>query len=126
MKLTNKQIQDSIPGLLSLSKVKMPAKAAFIVAKATKKLQEIGETLDGTIKGLWDKYADKNEDGTLKIEDNRLTFSKDNFPKFQEEVKELMAVENPIDGLRQLTLVELADAEVDPAMLMALDWLIAE
>jgi hypothetical protein len=124
MKITNLQVQDSIPALETLSKVKLPAKAAFAIAKSIRKLQEIDVSINKVLTDLYNKYGDKNEDGTLKIKENKLTFAGDNFKNFIKEKQDLMLAENELVGLRVIKIDELGEASVEPSVLGMLDWLI--
>jgi hypothetical protein len=124
MKITNLQVQDSIPALETLSKVKLPAKAAFAIAKSIRKLQEIEVSINKVLTDLYNKYGDKNEDGTLRIKENKLTFAGDNFKNFIKEKQDLMLAENELVGLRVIKIDELGEASVEPSVLGMLDWLI--
>lgn len=127
IRLTNREILESAAALASLGQVKLPAKAAYAVAKAANKIGDLEKTIRGVQRTLWDKYGEKGEDGKLKVDSNNMfVIPAANSADFIKEHNELLEVPNEIHGLRQVTLTELKDATVEPSVLMHLDWFIKD
>lgn len=126
MKLTNAQVLDSAEALKSLSSCKMNAKTAYVIAKSVRKINELVGDIQKVLEKLWDKHGDHTADGKLNIVDGKLTFSEQKRAElYNAEYIELLAVSNDIEGLKPLKLEELT-SDIEPSVLVPLDWLITE
>lgn len=127
IKLTNAQVLESTGALATLGQVKLPAKAAYAVAKAASKLGELEKSIRTVQRGLWDKYGDKDEAGKLKVgEGGQITVPAAKSAEFVKELNDLLEIPNEVSGLRLVTLDELGDVSVEPAALVPLGWLIKD
>lgn len=127
IKLTNREVLESAAALAALSQVKLPAKAAYAVAKAVGKLGELEKTIRGVQKTLWEKFGTKGEDGKLKVNpDNTFVIPADKSADFVKEHNDLLAESNDVAGLRQVTLTELSGATFEPSVLVPLDWFVKD
>lgn len=125
--LTNLQILNSLQGLSELNKLKLPAKTAYAVAKLAKKVGGLHETLSTVINELYQKWAEKDEDGKVKIMDDKgsITIPRENVPSLNKEYEELMKVTNQVSG-KKLSIADLGDITLAPEVLMHLDWLLED
>jgi hypothetical protein len=127
IKLTNREVLESNAALATLSQVKLPAKAAYAVAKALGKLGDLEKTIRGVQKTLWEKFGEKGEDGKLKLAaDSTFVIPAAQSADFLKEHNELLAEVNEISSLRQVTLTELGSASLEPATLLPLDWFVKD
>ena len=92
MKLTNRQIVSAVPALNALNVMKLPVKTSFRVVKASRVLDEALEDYNKTLKKLQEEYAEKDDDGKMKVEEDKIIF--DDFEGFEEAFNELLDIEN--------------------------------
>lgn len=115
MKLTNGEIFNAKEPLLELTKEKFPVKVSYGLAKLAAKLNDQLQVIEKVRQGLITTYGEKDPDNPTRI---RVDPQSKGFPKFMEELGELMAQETEI----VIEVVTLPDTlEVQPAVLMALD-----
>lgn len=127
IKLTNREILEAAAALTVLGQVKLPAKTAYAVAKAASKISDVEKTIRGVQKALWEKFGEKDDKGKLKVtEAGTFTVPAATSAEFMKEHNELLGVTNDVEGLRQITLTELKDAAIEPAVLMHLDWFLKD
>lgn len=128
IKLTNREVLASTQALIQLGQLKLPVKAAYAIAKAGNKLTNIETTVREVQKKLWEKYGEKDDAGKLKIDqsNNTITIPPTQRDAFNKDHEDLMAEGNEITGLRQITLTELQEAKVEPAILAHLEWFIKD
>lgn len=128
VKLTNREVLESALALAELSKIKLPAKTAYAVAKALNKLADLEKPVRVVQKGLWEKYGEKDETGNLKINKENGTFSipAANGEAFLKEHNELLEEQNDVSGIRKLKLSELDGASFEASLLIHLDWFVAD
>lgn len=123
MKLTNRQVVQSVPAINVLNTLKLPVKASFRVAKTSKELDSVLTVYNETLKKLQEEHAERDEDGAVKTEGNQIVF-KDS-KAFQEAFTELLDEESDV-SVRTVKLEELGSVEVEPSVLYQLDWLLEE
>lgn len=127
IKLTNREVLESAAALATLSQVKLPAKAAYAVAKAVSRLAELEKTIRGVQRNLWDKFGEKDENGKLKVTpEGTFVVPAPSTADFLKEHNDLLAETNEVSGLRQITLTELNDASFEPAALVPLGWFVKD
>jgi hypothetical protein len=75
-----------------LSKAQLPVKAAWELKKIKKKMQEELAHAEAVKKDLVDQYAEKNEDGTVKLlnEQGNVSFTKENEIEVNKKFGELV------------------------------------
>ena len=111
------------PTLEKLSNEPLPLKAAYKVRVIVKAVQaqkvEYNELRDKALT----TYGDKNEDGTLKVDEHGgVQFSGDNYKNFVKEISDLYAVEFET---QKLTPEELGDIKLSAAELAAIEDILA-
>jgi hypothetical protein len=128
IKLSNRDVMISSRSILTLGQLKLPAKAAYAIAKAANKLADISVTVGEVQKKLWEKYGEKDEAGKLKVDPkgSTITIPVEQREGFDKEHEGLMSEMNDLPGLRKITLTEFGDAKVDAATLAQLDWFIKD
>lgn len=125
--LTNKQVSESIGSIGALSQIRLPVRISFQIAKVQRVLDEINKSVLTAAQTLYERYADKDPDGKVRGQplpngDRRYTFNDENFPLFQKEYEELMAIANEVE-LRRIPLSDLGEIAIEPKILFTLDWL---
>lgn len=99
MKITNKQVRDFVLGVGNngLAKKRMPVKIGYAISRNLNNMDGILNSYEDARQKLIDQYAEKNEDGTMKIKDNVAVIAPENSKAFSEAIDELLAIENEID-----------------------------
>ena len=115
MKLTNGEIFNAKEPLSKLMEHKFPVKISYGLAKLAQKLNPQLQIIDDVRNGLIKKYGKQGKDNPQEI---RVASEDESFPKFVEEMNELLAQEVEI-VFDKVKLPE--DLEVEPSVLMLLD-----
>lgn len=99
MKITNKQVRDFVLGVgnYGLAKKRLPVKIGYAISRNLNNMDGILNSYEDARQKLIDQYAEKNEDGTMKIKDNVAVIAPENSKAFSEAIDELLAIENEID-----------------------------
>ena len=99
MKITNKQVRDFVLGVGNngLAKKRLPVKIGYAISRNLNNMDGILNSYEDARQKLIDQYAEKNEDGTLKIKDNVAVIAPENSKAFSEAIDELLAIENEIN-----------------------------
>ena len=114
MKLTNREIYDAKRPLQTLIEEKLPVKVSYGLAKLAAKLDEQLEVIEKVRRGLISTYGAKDPKNPQQV---MVSPESENFPKFAEEIEELMAQETEI----VIEVVTLPDTlEIQASILMAL------
>lgn len=121
MKLTNRQIVDSIEAIQKLNKLKLPVRASFRIAKTSRNLDEVLTDYNKTINKLRDEYSEKDSNGEMKVNDNKIVFR--DLDGFIKASNELLDIENDVD-VQQIGLDDFGEMTVEPSLLYSIDWLI--
>ena len=115
MKLTNGEIFNAKEPLQQLIKEKFPVKVSYGLAKLASKLDAQLQVIEKVRQGLIQTYGETDPDNPRQI---RVDPQSEGFPKFAEELGELMTQEIEI----VFDVVTLPDTlEIEPKVLMALE-----
>lgn len=122
-----KDAVESTDILRQLAGVKLKGRAAFNVAKMLKQLEDELNLFNETRTKLIQQYADKDEDGELKInpDTNEYMFSDENMNKFVEEINGVLNGEIEVNA-NKLRLEDLEDSDFTPVQMMALEAFVEE
>ena len=114
MKITNKQVRDFVLGVGNngLAKKRLPVKIGYAISRNLNNMDGILNSYEDARQKLIDQYADKNEDGTLKIKDNVAVIAPENSKAFSEAIDELLAIENEID-IHTINFEEVEKCDTD-------------
>jgi hypothetical protein len=123
MKLTNRQVVQSVPAINVLNTLKLPVKASFRVAKTSKELDSVLTVYNETLKKLQEEYCERDEEGAVKTDGNQIVFK--DASAFQTAFTELLDLESEV-SVRTVKLDDLGSVEVEPSVLYQLDWLLEE
>lgn len=131
MKITNKQVRDFVLGVGNngLAKKRLPVKIGYAISRNLNNMDGILNSYEDARLKLIDQYAEKNEDGTMKIKDNVAVIAPENSKAFSEAIDELLAIENEID-IHTINFDEVEKCDTDKydslttADLMTLDIMI--
>jgi uncharacterized membrane-anchored protein len=122
-----KDAVESTDILRQLAGVKLKGRAAFNVAKMLKQLEDELNLFNETRTKLIQQYADKDENGELKInpDTNEYMFSDENMNKFVEEINGVLNGEIEVNA-NKLRLEDLEDSDFTPVQMMALEAFVEE
>lgn len=123
MKVTNQMLSNAAPAFQEISQLRLPAKAAYRIAKALRKINTAATTYDETRRKLLLEHVERNEKGD-PIVMNGNAVVKDPLG-FEKIIKDLLAEENEID-IMPISLNDLGDQVVSTGALADLDWFIVE
>lgn len=123
MKLTNRQLLNAVPGFNHLNTLKLPVKASYRVAKAARQVDDALKDYRKTLEKLQGEHAEKDEDGKMKTEENRVLLKDPE--AFEKEFEALLGESSEI-SIAKISLDEFGSAEVEPSFLYHLDWFIED
>lgn len=124
MKLTNKQITDSVQAMSKILSQDLAIKTQFRLNKNVDKLNGIIATFEKSKKSLIDKYADRDDKGKLLVTNNMYTFKKHN-EEFNKEFNELLAIKNDI-FIEKISINELDGVKLNNSEFNFIKFLIKE
>lgn len=116
--------------LENILKKKLPIKASFIIAKNKKKIDDILEIYDKKRIDLVEKYAIKNDEGEIII-DNNGNAKINNLKSFSEELEELWSIEQNFE-IEYITFQDLEKCDtgnfdsLSPSDISQIQWMIEE
>ncbi len=126
MKVTIRQLADSVGALNELSTKPMKVQVGYRVAKAmievTRQLEPFYKVRDKLI----EKYDGKTDRGPVIVFSDDSDKQKETLKKFIEEIDPLMKEEVSLNGVEPLSLKKLGSLEVQPWVFVQLDWLLKE
>ena len=131
MKITNRQVIEFINSVSvnKLASKRLPVKVAYAISRNLDKMNNIITSYETARKTLLDQYAEKDEEGKVKVKDGNYVIQEDQKQAFSDEMKELLEVENEID-LYTINMDEVEKCDTDKydslttADLMTLDIMI--
>lgn len=118
IKITVKQLDESIEALRRLSQQPFSAATSFQIARILRLVEPEAQTYKQTHRELVLKYGEKRPDGTTAV-------TPENRNAFEDEWQPVLACELKLD-IRPLSISLLDDVPIMPADLVVLDWLITE
>lgn len=125
MKLTNKQIINSIDSLKNLSSKELDVKTSFIIAKNIKAIDAISDIFISEKMKLVNKYGTKDKEGNLKVDDNgAVEIANDNLKEWNRSLSELLEIKNDID-IETINIKDL-DIKISAQELLSIDYMIKE
>lgn len=125
LKLTNKEIVNSIEALKNLSTKELNVKASFKIAKNIKTIDEISNIFIEEKRKLVNKYGTKDDKGNLKLDYNGVAeISKENLEEWNRSYAELLEIENNIE-IEKIKLSDL-DVRVSAQELLAIEYMLEE
>lgn len=116
-----KDIVNSAEIFSALSQKKLNMRMAYQLAKIIKEVQKEFELFQETRMKLIYEYAERNEDGQLKVdENNNFTIPKEKIQNFQKELNELLEMQVELQ-INKINLDELEDIEFTPMDLIKIE-----
>ena len=120
IEITLNELMDSASVMQELAKKPMKTKAAFQTARLMREIEKEYSLFQDARKGLIDKYADKDENGAPKTDENgNYTVPKENIEKFNVELKEMLDQTLSLN-VEPISIEDLGDADFTPADMMLL------
>jgi hypothetical protein len=123
MKLSNRQVVQSVSAINVLNALKLPVKASFRVAKTSKELDTVLQVYNDTLKKLQEEHCEHDEEGKVKTNGNQIVFK--DAGAFEAAFTELLELESEL-AIKTIKLDNLGTVEVEPSVLYQLDWLLEE
>lgn len=105
MRIKNKEIRILAEKMKEIEKKNFPVKVSFVLARNQKTIADILQTLEGQRKKLCEKYAERDENGNIKTEDNAYVIR--DVQSLKKEYQELLEIETELE----LQKIEEADLE---------------
>ncbi|SHH56057.1 DUF1617 family protein [Clostridium intestinale] len=124
--LSNRKIVDDINNLKAISDKQLPVKVSYAIAKNIAKIEADLKIFYKERAKLIDKYVQKEEDGTIKVDSlKNLVFKDSCKEKWDKEIEELLEAENEID-IHKFNMDLLEGYSMKPLELMVIDYMIEE
>lgn len=124
MKLTTKQIINSIDSLNKLISERLPARASFRIAQVSRQLDDYIQDYQKDLNKLHHKFGQKDDKGEL-VRDPKGVIQFDDFESFQKEHEGLLEDKVEVNG-KPLKLDQLASSKLEPSIFYHLDWFVKE
>lgn len=124
MKLTNRNILESINNLRAVAQKQLPVKVSYTISKNISQIESELKIYEKERQKLIEKYAEKDEDGKI-ISDERNQIKFADVVGWDKDIKELLDIENDVD-IRKFKLDELNGFNISAAELQAIDSMIEE
>lgn len=116
-----KDIVNSAEIFSTLSQKKLNMRMAYQLAKIIKEVQKEFELFQETRMKLINEYAERDEDGQLKVdENNNFTIPKEKIQDFQKELNELLETQVELQ-INKINLDELENVEFTPMELIKIE-----
>jgi hypothetical protein len=123
MKLTNRQLLNSVDSLTQLNTLKLPVKTSFRIAKLSRAIDDVLKAYRDTLKNLQEEHAERDEVGEKVVVENQISF-KDPVV-FDSAFQELLDCETDVP-IKQISIGTFGSVEVEPKLLYHLDWLLKD
>jgi hypothetical protein len=118
MKITVGELKIAIEALHKLITVPLPIKVSYYLSKTVKVIGEELSHLENARIKLVEKYGEKNEKGETNV-------ILDNYPKFYEELRQILAEEVDIN-IRPIKLSDIIDVKLSTIDILALGQLLED
>ncbi len=126
MKLTNRELIESLPGLRNLSQKQLPIKFSYAIAKNSKAIEKELSIYEGERQKLVKKYAELDKEGNPKVDkQGNYVIKKKSVLDWQIYVKELLDIEVDLN-IHKVNLNALEGLKISPLELVAIDFMIEE
>lgn len=120
IEITLSELMDSASVMQELAKKPMKTKAAFQTARMMREIEKEYSLFQESRKGLIDKYAEKDENGEPKADENgNYTVPKDRIEDFNKELKEMLDQTLSLN-VEPISIEDLGEADFTPADMMLL------
>ena len=121
MQVTNQDLANAVPALNELFALKLPARAAFTLAKAIKLIEPLLAAYEKTRVKLVDQYARRNDDGEMLKDGDNVQISDP--VAFNAEMEELLKQVVEMD-IKPLGVEDFGSSEIHPNTFLQLGWLV--
>lgn len=109
---------NSMETIKELSKLKVKAKTAWMLAKSAKAVEAECATFEDVRRAKIEEIATEEEEGNKVIKPNTPEME-----RFQAEINELLASDVEVD-VKKIDIEDLGDNEIEFGKLLQLEWLI--
>lgn len=125
MKLSNKEIVNSVSILGAISQKQLPVRVSYVIAKNIINIQEELKVYNVEREKLIKKYSELDEDGNTKIENGSIKLKDDCINNWNKDMEELLNIENEIN-IQKFKMAEFTGKACDfsPSELLTLDYMI--
>ncbi len=126
MKLSNREMIEKLQSLKTVAQKELPVKASYAITKNYMKLQSELKPYFEQRKKLIDKYADKDENGSPKVDrDGQYQFSGEGRGKWDKDMEDLLSIISEVP-VHKFKLAELNGRDMSVAELSAIDYMIED
>lgn len=119
------QIENVYQSLTKLLTKELSIKTSYKLSKLGKLIIDEYKLFEETRMKIIDKYGDKDEEGNIIQNDNKITIPKENLDSFNKEFNELMDIEVKFD-FEPISIDKLGEINISPIDLMVLGDFIVE
>lgn len=117
MELKNKNLASSVQALTELASIPFNAKLSYWIGKTLGKVRSAQHNVQSIINEQIKKLGAESKEGMIEVK-------KENEKEFDEFVNKIQEEDVVLEGIREIKLSELGDAQIKPSALANLDWLI--
>lgn len=125
MQLKLGRLENILLSLNNLFRKELSVKISYKLKTLNKILIQEYEQFEESRKSLIDKYALKNDDGSVVVKDNLVQFDNDNLILFNKDFETLVNIDFEI-GFEAININDLGDINISPFDLMVLDEFITD
>ena len=124
MKLCNQKVINVVNGIGNILEMSLPVKSSYAISKNIAKIEKEAEIYNKEREKLLNKYAAKNEDGTLKIDENGAVIL-ENAEGWNKDIKELLEIEVDIN-IHKFSIHEIENCNMTAREIALIDFMIEE
>lgn len=125
MKLSNRRLVEDARKLGDVSQKQLPVKVSYSIAKNISKIESELKIYNKQKDKLIEKYAEKDDKGEFIAENGGIKLKEGTKKDWDKDLKELLDIENEIE-IRKFKFDEIANIQISPAELQAIDYMIEE
>jgi hypothetical protein len=126
MQIKYSQLTNIINSIKKLSSKELPIQTSIKLAKLLKQLNLENEIFANEYRKLFDKYAEKDEKGNIKFENNNaIALKKETIEEFKIKYNELMDYSFNVD-FSPISISELKDIQISADDLIALEGFVVD
>jgi hypothetical protein len=126
MQIKYSQLTNIINSIKKLSSKELPIQTSIKLAKLLKQLNLENEIFTNEYRKLFDKYAEKDEKGNIKFENNNaIALKKETIEEFKIKYNELMDYSFNVD-FSPISISELKDIQISADDLIALEGFVVD
>ena len=125
VKVKLNDVLNAVPIFNKMSAMTLPVKTSYWIGRSIKAIQKEWEAFVIVRNKLWEEYADRDENGQVKIDKGIIQINPEKKVKYDEEVMKLLDTDIELEVI-MLTLDNLNGVSLMPAEINLISFLIKE